>query len=181
MYLWSDSPACVFFSGKPKFDLTLPRQPLESTGPAAEDTDVTPAPEEIIATINPEICPKVSPPKEWEVDVRGMISTKKWLQTYGLKKNRLDMHHLLPQIGFKHSDGNYKDWDMSAICLIRLCLWVCALAGNGGICLPDTWLDSDCCMHAWLVPLNSFQCHGMLAGLILYMHALQGVELPSTY
>ena len=57
--------------------------------------------------VNSEICLKATPSKSWELDVKGMVSTKKWLQNYGLKKNRLDMHQILQQIGFKHSDGRY--------------------------------------------------------------------------
>ena len=56
-------------------------------------------------TYNPEISLATNPTKNWEIDVRGLISTKKWLQTYGLKRNRLDLHHLMPKLGFKHSDG----------------------------------------------------------------------------
>lgn len=44
-------------------------------------------------------------PKEWELDVRPLISSKKWLQNYGLKKNRLHLNQILPTIGFKMSDG----------------------------------------------------------------------------
>ncbi|XP_033631480.1 von Willebrand factor A domain-containing protein 3B-like isoform X2 [Asterias rubens] len=49
---------------------------------------------------------KLKPPakKTWEPDVKTMISTKKWLSTYGLKKNRLTMDQILATIGFKHSD-----------------------------------------------------------------------------
>ena len=52
-----------------------------------------------------EISLASAPSRDWEIDVRGMVSTKKWLQIYGLKKNRLDMFHILPQIGFRHSEG----------------------------------------------------------------------------
>ena len=55
-------------------------------------------------TDNPELSLERSPSKDWELDIRPLISTKKWLHNYGLKKNRLDMFHILPQIGFKHSD-----------------------------------------------------------------------------
>ncbi|CAL1540981.1 unnamed protein product [Lymnaea stagnalis] len=43
-------------------------------------------------------------PKEWELDVRSLISSRKWLQNYGLKKNRLQLNQILPSIGFKISD-----------------------------------------------------------------------------
>ena len=44
-------------------------------------------------------------PKEWEPEVKLLISSRKWLQTYGLKKNKLDLISIIPQIGFKHSSG----------------------------------------------------------------------------
>jgi hypothetical protein len=44
-------------------------------------------------------------PKEWEPEVKLLISGKKWLQMYGLKKNRLDLASIIPQLGFKHSSG----------------------------------------------------------------------------
>lgn len=56
-------------------------------------------------SVNPELSLAMTPTKEWETDVRALISTKKWLSIYGLKKNRLDMFHIMPQIGFKHSEG----------------------------------------------------------------------------
>lgn len=56
---------------------------------------------------NPEISMKKSPPKTWELDVRALISSKKWLQNYGLKRNRLTYHTILPTIGFKQRDGKY--------------------------------------------------------------------------
>ncbi|ESO98870.1 hypothetical protein LOTGIDRAFT_114133, partial [Lottia gigantea] len=40
----------------------------------------------------------------WELDVSPLISTKSWLKNYGLKKNKLNMYHILPTIGFKLSD-----------------------------------------------------------------------------
>ena len=70
-----------------------------------EDSDVND-----LIKYNPEISMKVSPPKHWELDVKGLVSTEKWLQNYGLKRNRLDMFHLLPTLGFKHSDGKYVDY-----------------------------------------------------------------------
>ena len=54
---------------------------------------------------NPEISIKKTPSKEWELDVRGLISTRKWLQNYGLQKNKLSIMQILPSIGFKMSDG----------------------------------------------------------------------------
>ena len=54
---------------------------------------------------NPEVSIKKTPSKEWELDVRAMISTKKWLQNYGLQKNKLSIMQILPAIGFKMSEG----------------------------------------------------------------------------
>lgn len=50
---------------------------------------------------------KLKPPskKTWEPDVKAMISTKKWLSSYGLRRNRLNLDQILGSIGFKHSDG----------------------------------------------------------------------------
>ncbi|KAJ8298494.1 hypothetical protein KUTeg_025025 [Tegillarca granosa] len=53
---------------------------------------------------NPEVSMKKTPCKEWELDVRALISTKKWLMNYGLKRNKLTLKQLLPVIGFKLSD-----------------------------------------------------------------------------
>ena len=41
----------------------------------------------------------------WELDVRGLVSTKKWLANYGLKRNKLDMKSLMEAVGFKKRDG----------------------------------------------------------------------------
>lgn len=54
---------------------------------------------------DPEVSAKKTPAKDWELDVKSLISSKKWLQNYGLKKNRLTFFQILPVIGFKHSDG----------------------------------------------------------------------------
>lgn len=54
---------------------------------------------------NPEVSIKKTPSKEWELDVRALISSKKWLQNYGLHKNKLAMEQILPAIGFKMSEG----------------------------------------------------------------------------
>lgn len=55
---------------------------------------------------NPEVSVKKTPSQEWELDVRPLISTRKWLLNYGLHKNKLTMGQLLPAIGFKMSEGN---------------------------------------------------------------------------
>ena len=93
-----NSNICFFLDVQ--FDLHPRNSPV--TGAA----DITPVePSQTTPRENPEICIHKLPSKSWEVDVRGQISTKKWLQTYGLKKNRLDMDHLLPMLGFRHADG----------------------------------------------------------------------------
>ncbi|XP_064636642.1 von Willebrand factor A domain-containing protein 3B-like isoform X2 [Lineus longissimus] len=53
---------------------------------------------------DPDVSMKKKPSKVWELDVRPLISTRKWLMNYGLKRNRLDLFHILPQIGFKHAE-----------------------------------------------------------------------------
>ena len=86
-----------------KFDLAPHISPTSSASLLRENSyddvsvDTPPPPAEISL--------QSEPTKDWELDVRGLVSTKKWLQNYGLKKNRMDMHSLLPQIGFKHADG----------------------------------------------------------------------------
>jgi len=57
----------------------------------------------------------------WELDVRGQVSTKKWLSNYGLKKNKLDIKSLMQAVGFKKRDGLYLlsfEW----LNLLLLCL-----------------------------------------------------------
>ncbi|CAH1777455.1 unnamed protein product [Owenia fusiformis] len=92
------------YSENVKFDIP-DKGKKYSTGPKSPVTGAADIPSDgAIEVYNPEINMKKAPPKEWELDVKGMISTKKWLANYGLRRNRLDMHHVLPQIGFKHSD-----------------------------------------------------------------------------
>lgn len=54
---------------------------------------------------NPELNLQTSPSKEWEIDVRGLVSSRKWLVHYGLKRNKLDLNTILSRIGFRHVDG----------------------------------------------------------------------------
>ena len=54
---------------------------------------------------NPEVSPKKTQSKDWELDVRALISSRKWLQNYGLKRNRLTLYQILPVIGFRLADG----------------------------------------------------------------------------
>ena len=56
---------------------------------------------------NPEVSMKKTPSKDWELDVRALISSKKWLQNYGLQRNKLSLYQLLPIMGFRMSDGLY--------------------------------------------------------------------------
>ena len=87
-----------------KFDLTPPRSGSPASSYHSVTSDIIES-DDVIS--DPEISMAKTPSKDWEMDVRGLISTKKWLQNYGLKKNRLDMRHILPQIGFKHADGTF--------------------------------------------------------------------------
>lgn len=54
---------------------------------------------------NPEVSVKTDPSRRWDSDVATLVSTKKWLQMYGLKRSRLDLETLIRQIAFRHSDG----------------------------------------------------------------------------
>lgn len=57
--------------------------------------------------------------KKWDTDVGQLMSSEQWLKIYGLKTAKLDMNHLLRQIGFRHSDGKY-----SSTYLCWYSLWV---------------------------------------------------------
>ncbi|XP_064931553.1 von Willebrand factor A domain-containing protein 3B isoform X4 [Columba livia] len=39
---------------------------------------------------------------QWDVDVQPLISSAKWLQVHGLKRNKLSLSQILSQIGFQH-------------------------------------------------------------------------------
>lgn len=43
--------------------------------------------------------------RQFSSEVTDMVSTRKWLQANGLRKQKLNLFHLLPKIGFKLSDG----------------------------------------------------------------------------
>uniref|UniRef100_H2ZCD7 VWFA domain-containing protein n=1 Tax=Ciona savignyi TaxID=51511 RepID=H2ZCD7_CIOSA len=43
--------------------------------------------------------------EQWELDVKPLISSSKWLQVHGLQRNRLSMKQILAQIGFKHTEN----------------------------------------------------------------------------
>nr|XP_039272786.1 von Willebrand factor A domain-containing protein 3B-like isoform X1 [Styela clava] len=44
----------------------------------------------------------------FELDVKPLISSSRWLQLHGLKRNRLKLHQILSRIGFKHTDSYIK-------------------------------------------------------------------------
>lgn len=54
---------------------------------------------------NPEVSVRTDPTRQWDQSVSELVSTKKWLQLYGLKRSRLDLESLIRQIAFRHSDG----------------------------------------------------------------------------
>ncbi|XP_032908368.1 von Willebrand factor A domain-containing protein 3B [Catharus ustulatus] len=39
---------------------------------------------------------------QWRADVQSLVSSSKWLQRYGLKRNKLSLSQILSQIGFQH-------------------------------------------------------------------------------
>ncbi|KAM6284869.1 von Willebrand factor A domain-containing protein 3B isoform 3-T3 [Spheniscus humboldti] len=39
---------------------------------------------------------------QWDMDVQSLISSSKWLQLHGLKRNKLTLSQILSQIGFQH-------------------------------------------------------------------------------
>ncbi|KAM7066700.1 LOW QUALITY PROTEIN: von Willebrand factor A domain-containing protein 3B [Acridotheres tristis] len=39
---------------------------------------------------------------QWRTDVQSLVSSSKWLQRYGLKRNNLSLSQILSQIGFQH-------------------------------------------------------------------------------
>ncbi|KAL2310675.1 hypothetical protein Nmel_002341, partial [Mimus melanotis] len=39
---------------------------------------------------------------QWRTDVQSLVSSSKWLQCYGLKRNKLSLSQILSQIGFQH-------------------------------------------------------------------------------
>lgn len=42
---------------------------------------------------------------QWDADVQPLISSAKWLQVHGLKRNKLSLSQILSQIGFQHRKG----------------------------------------------------------------------------
>lgn len=78
-----------------RFDVQDPAGDVQKS----EDSD----PE--IPVCNADVNLKDSPSKDWDPDVSALITSTKWLSTFGLQKNRLDFNSLLSTIGFKHSDG----------------------------------------------------------------------------
>lgn len=45
---------------------------------------------------------------QWDVDVQPLISSAKWLQVHGLKRNKLSLSQILSQIGFQHRKGTWQ-------------------------------------------------------------------------
>lgn len=41
----------------------------------------------------------------WHIDVQPLVSSSKWLQLHGLKRNKLSLSQILSQIGFQHRKG----------------------------------------------------------------------------
>ncbi|XP_054705296.1 von Willebrand factor A domain-containing protein 3B isoform X4 [Grus americana] len=39
---------------------------------------------------------------QWDIDVQPLVSSSKWLQLHGLKRNKLSLSQILSQIGFQH-------------------------------------------------------------------------------
>lgn len=54
---------------------------------------------------NPEVSLQKTPAQTWEMDVRSLVNSKKWLSQYGLRRSKLTLYQVLPVIGFKVSDG----------------------------------------------------------------------------
>lgn len=42
---------------------------------------------------------------QWDMDVQSLVSSSKWLQLHGLKRNKLSLSQILSQIGFQHRKG----------------------------------------------------------------------------
>lgn len=87
----------------PNFDL----KPRERFGQVTRETKQPSIKGMSIEEVFSVIKLKPPPKKTWEPDVKALISTPKWLSTYGLKRNRLTLDQILGTIGFKHSDGKY--------------------------------------------------------------------------
>ncbi|KAJ8028013.1 von Willebrand factor A domain-containing protein 3B [Holothuria leucospilota] len=84
----------------PNFDL----KPRERFGQVTRETKQPSIKGMSIEEVFSVIKLKPPPKKTWEPDVKALISTPKWLSTYGLKRNRLTLDQILGTIGFKHSD-----------------------------------------------------------------------------
>ncbi|XP_072040207.1 von Willebrand factor A domain-containing protein 3B-like isoform X2 [Amphiura filiformis] len=113
--MYEIDPARVFSPREdenPSFDLGPRSNPHHNNNNRPGPSRNTPAMD--LDKMNPEdiqsvIKLKPQPKQTWEPDVKSMISTKKWLSTYGLRRNRLSLDQILGSIGFKHSD----DYDHS--------------------------------------------------------------------
>ena len=65
--------------------------------------------ERAVEEYNPEVSLQKTPAQTWEMDVRSLVNSKKWLSQYGLRRSKLTLYQVLPVIGFKVSD----DFDRS--------------------------------------------------------------------
>ena len=61
--------------------------------------------EKAVEEYNPEVSVQKTPAQQWEMDVRSLVNSKKWLSQYGLRRSKLTLYQILPVIGFKVSDG----------------------------------------------------------------------------
>ena len=98
-----------------------------------------------------EINVQTTPTKQWEVDVRPQVSTRKWLQNYGLRKLRLQMDQILPSIGFKLCDGQCLCVPMYVCMCGGMCVGGMCGCGCACMCMSD-WLHvhvvCECvCVH----------------------------------
>ncbi|VDH98103.1 Hypothetical predicted protein [Mytilus galloprovincialis] len=65
--------------------------------------------ERAVEEYNPEVSLQKTPTQTWEMDVRSLVNSKKWISQYGLRRSKLTLYQVLPVIGFKVSD----DFDRS--------------------------------------------------------------------
>jgi len=42
---------------------------------------------------------------QWDTDIQPLVSSSKWLEVHGLKRNKLSLSQILSQIGFQHRKG----------------------------------------------------------------------------
>ena len=128
-----------------------------------------------------EINIQTTPTKQWEVDVRPQVSTRKWLQNYGLRKLRLQMDQILPSIGFKLCDGQCLCVP-TYVCMCGLCV-LGGMCGCGCACMCMSLIGCMCiyacvslCVHVhacmWCVFVHAcvYVCVCACACLLVYMN-----------